>query len=92
MIKYQCNACGMIYSLEMDAVKCHPDINVIDDDDLPKRDAAEHYVERTEAGPTVTEDITSEKGAACKHKLMQNRVGVFCLKCGATDVIAALPD
>ena len=65
MTKYQCNVCGVIYDDEWDAIRCHPDINVIDDDALLKRDAVEHCVELSQSGPTVVEDTPSESVVRC---------------------------
>jgi RecJ-like exonuclease len=41
MERYQCNVCGTIYDLELDAVRCHPDINIIHDDSEPTVSAAQ---------------------------------------------------
>jgi hypothetical protein len=47
--------CGPCYYAYLSAVR-----------DLPKRDAAEHCVEPSKTGPSVTGDATSEKdGAVC---------------------------
>jgi hypothetical protein len=60
MTKYQCNVCSAIFSDEWDAIRCHPDINVIEDDASPKRDAAEHPVEWTGTGLPLPKADTSE--------------------------------
>jgi hypothetical protein len=50
--------------------------------ELQERDAVEHCVERSETGPTVTEELAREERAACEHIWVTNDVIVFCIGCG----------